>query len=126
MSDATSELLKAFIDASDERKAVALQVLRGDVTTCPYLRQGQTVFGGVGGPGVTPHLMGMGAGAKYLGVSRATLWRIIMTGKLKKVELFPGSYRLRRVDLDALVAKDATGPSTSRRGRPRKKPVQSE
>jgi excisionase family DNA binding protein len=47
--------------------------------------------------------MGMGAGAKYLGVSRATLWRMIRIGKLKKVEVLPGSFRVRRSDLESLA-----------------------
>jgi len=47
------------------------------------------------------------AGAKLLGVSRATLWRMMKAGTISKVELFPGSYRLRREDLEALAAGNA-------------------
>ena len=43
MSDPTSDLLKAFVEATDERKDLALRVLRGQVTTCPYLNQGGAV-----------------------------------------------------------------------------------
>jgi excisionase family DNA binding protein len=50
-----------------------------------------------------PLLMGMGAGAKFLGVSRATLWRMIQAGRLKKVEVLPGSFRVRRADLEAIA-----------------------
>jgi excisionase family DNA binding protein len=49
-----------------------------------------------------PLLLGMGAAAKYLGVSRATLWRMIQAGKIAKVELFPGSFRVRRADIEAI------------------------
>ncbi len=51
-----------------------------------------------------PILLGMGAAAKFLGVSRATLWRLIQAGRLQKVELLPGSFRVRRADLEAIAA----------------------
>ena len=41
---------------------------------------------------------------KLLGVSRATLWRMIKAGLFKKVEVLPDSYRLRRADLEAVAA----------------------
>jgi hypothetical protein len=49
-----------------------------------------------------PLLMGMSASAKLLGVSRATLWRMIKSGLLQKIEVLPGSFRLRRADLEAI------------------------
>ena len=51
-----------------------------------------------------PMLLGMTPAAKLLGVSRATLWRIIKAGRLSKVEVLPGSFRIRRADLEALAA----------------------
>jgi len=51
-----------------------------------------------------PLLMGMSASAKLLGVSRATLWRMTKAGLLQKIEVLPGSFRLRRADLEAIVA----------------------
>jgi excisionase family DNA binding protein len=51
-----------------------------------------------------PLLMGMSASAKLLGVSRATLWRMIKFGRLKKIEVLPGSFRLRRSDLETIAA----------------------
>jgi excisionase family DNA binding protein len=51
-----------------------------------------------------PLLMGMSEGAKFLGVGRATLWRMIKAGRLEKVELLPGSFRVRRTDLEAVAA----------------------
>jgi excisionase family DNA binding protein len=53
----------------------------------------------------------MAASAKMLGVSRPTLWRMIRAGKLKKVEVLPGSHRLRRADLEAFVANDGRVPA---------------
>ena len=34
---------------------------------------------------------------------RATLWRMIKAGALQKIEVLPGSFRLRRADLEAIV-----------------------
>ena len=51
-----------------------------------------------------PLLLGMSASAQWLGVSRATLWRMIKAGRLGKVEVFPGSFRLRRCDLESLAS----------------------
>jgi hypothetical protein len=92
-TDKTAELLQAVLAADDERRNQALRVLRGEFS----VGNGQTaeVCG--------PLLLGVGAGAKFLGVSRATLWRAICAGRIGKVELFPGSFRVRREDLVALA-----------------------
>ena len=50
-----------------------------------------------------PLLVGMGAGARLLGLSRATMWRMIKAGRLRKVEVLPGSFRLRLADLEAIA-----------------------
>jgi excisionase family DNA binding protein len=50
-----------------------------------------------------PLLFGMSEAARFLGVSRATLWRIVKAGKISKVEILPSSFRIRRVDLEAIV-----------------------
>jgi len=92
MSDLTGELLAAVVAATPELKATALKVLRGELPhTC-------------GRPVTGPLLLRMGEGAKFLGVSRATLWRICAAGRIKKVELFVGAYRVRRSDLEDLAA----------------------
>lgn len=51
-----------------------------------------------------PLLYGMSAAAKFLGVSRATLWRAIKAKRLERVEIMPGSFRVRRADLEAIAA----------------------
>lgn len=56
-----------------------------------------------------PLLLGMSAAAKFIGVSRATLWRICRTGRLQKVEILPGSFRIRRADLEAFAAGRKVG-----------------
>lgn len=55
-----------------------------------------------------PLLLGMSAAAKFLGVSRATLWRMIRAGRLNKVEILPGSFRVRRADLEAIAGGSAS------------------
>jgi len=50
-----------------------------------------------------PLLMMMGAGASLLGVSRATLWRMIKLGKLEREEILPGTFRVRRADVELLA-----------------------
>ena len=86
------EVIQAALPAAEDRLRLALDALRG-VPAPSVLR-----------PTTGPLLMGMGAGAKFLGVSRATLWRACLAGRIQKVELFPGSYRVRREDLEALAA----------------------
>ncbi len=93
ITDKTSELLQAVLAANDERKDQALRVLRGEISEVG--KQKSEVRG--------PLLLGMSAGARFLGVSRATLWRVVRAGKIEKVELFPGSMRVRREDLEGLA-----------------------
>jgi excisionase family DNA binding protein len=50
-----------------------------------------------------PLLMMMGDAAELLGVSRATVWRMIKMGKLDRVEILPGTFRVRREDIEALA-----------------------
>jgi predicted DNA-binding transcriptional regulator AlpA len=87
----TDERLKKLLDASPEQLAAIDGVLARRITeTFP--------------PAQGPLLLGMSASAKFLGVSRATLWRMIKAGLLQKVEVLPGSFRLRRADLEAVAA----------------------
>lgn len=87
----TEERLKRLFVASPEQIGAIDSILEG--------RKQQTASA------VGPLLMGMAASAKFLGVSRTTLWRMINEGRLQKVEVLPGSFRLRRADLEA-VAKE--------------------
>ena len=57
-----------------------------------------------------PLLMKMGEAAKYLGVSRGTLWRMTRDGRLKQVEVMPGSFRVRRQDIEKIAASGAYSP----------------
>jgi len=93
------EVIQAVFTATDEAKEQALAILQG--------LESPPVLSGVEGPGspdaAGPLLLTMGQSAELLGVSRATLWRMLRAGRLEKVELYPGSYRLRRSDILDLV-----------------------
>lgn len=60
-------------------------------------------------PAAGPLLMGSSAAARFMGISRATLWRMVKAGRLTKVEILPGSFRLRRADLLALAKGKVEG-----------------
>lgn len=87
----TDERLKKLLDASPEQLGAIDGILERRVTETFSPTQG-------------PLLLGMSASAKFLGVSRATLWRMIKAGLLQKVEMLPGSFRLRRTDLESVAA----------------------
>ena len=90
----SNERLVRFLNASPEQQAMVDRILEGRLAPAPP------------SPAPTgPLLVGMGAGAKLLGVSRATLWRMIRAGRLEKVELLPGSFRVRRADVEAIAGK---------------------
>ncbi len=76
--------------ADDQAKVQALDILQGKETK-------QALSG--------PLLLGMGEAAELLGVSRATLWRMIQAGVLEKVEIYANSFRLRMSDIYELAAK---------------------
>lgn len=59
-------------------------------------------------PRTGPLLLGMGAAAKFLGVSRGTLYRMIQAGRLARVEILPDSFRVRREDVEAIAAPPET------------------
>lgn len=89
----TEERLKRLFAASPEQLGAIDSILDGKF----QMRATETVG---------PLLMGMMAAAKFLGVSRTTLWRMVSDGRLKKVEVLPGSFRLRRADLEAVANKN--------------------
>jgi len=92
------EFLRALLAADDDHRRTALRVLQGDLDFEMKQRRG-------------PLLLGVSEAAKFLGVSRATLWRTVQAGRLQKVELYPGSYRIRIADLERLVDDAAPKPS---------------
>jgi len=88
-----NERLLKFLQAPPEIQAEIDRILEGR-TPAPHSE-----------PPTGPLLMGMSASAKFIGVSRATLWRMCRSDRLQKVEILPGSFRLRRSDLLALVGE---------------------
>lgn len=52
-----------------------------------------------------PMLYNMTKAARFLGVSRTTLWRIIQAGHLNRVEVMAGTFRIRHQDLLTLAEK---------------------
>ncbi len=86
------ELLLAILAADDNRRREGLRVLRGESVTEID-----------SAPQTGPMLMRMGEAARYLGVSRTTLWRMIRDERLEHVEMRRDSFRLRKIDLDRLA-----------------------
>jgi predicted DNA-binding transcriptional regulator AlpA len=87
----TEERLKRLFAASPEQMHAIDDILESGIREKPMAMSG-------------PLLLGMTASAKLLGVSRATLWRMIKGGFLQKIEVLPGSFRLRRADVEAIAA----------------------
>lgn len=50
-----------------------------------------------------PFLIPMREAATLLGVHRTVLWRMTKAGRLARVEILPGSYRVRREDVEAIA-----------------------
>ena len=84
----TSELLREILTASTDRKAVALRALRG-------ASSGETSSG--------PLLYTPKQAVELLSVSRSTLWRLVRAGRLTRVEIMPGFFRITRASLVALA-----------------------
>jgi hypothetical protein len=95
MQTKNDDLIRAIFSATEERKSRALLILQGEDIP---LRIDE------------PLLLTMGEATKLIPCSRATLWRIVKAGRLEKVELYPGAFRLRRADVVAL----ANGKAVSR------------
>jgi excisionase family DNA binding protein len=90
MNTNPNERLMRFLQATPEQQSAIDRILEGKPEAETKPRTG-------------PLLLGMGPAAKYLGVSRGTLYRMIQAGKLKRVEILPGSSRVRREDVEAIV-----------------------
>lgn len=91
MTVKNDDLIRAVFTAPEEAKVRALAVLQGrdGFPGCPQ--------------DSGPLLLSMGEAAQLLGISRATLWRMLRAGRLEKVEIYSGAFRLRRSDILAIV-----------------------
>ena len=56
-----------------------------------------------------PLLIRIRTAAIMLDAHRATVWRMAKAGKLKVVEILPGSFRVRREDVEALAQEKEAG-----------------
>ena len=72
-----NERIFRFLQATPEQQAMIDRVLAGEAPAPVKAATG-------------PLLLGMGNAAKLLGVSRATLWRMIKAGRLARVEVLSG------------------------------------
>ena len=91
-SVSNDQLIQAVFTADDKAKEQALAILQGRACS-------------PGSPDAAgPLLLTMGQSAELLGVSRATLWRMLRAGRLEKVEIYPGAFRLRKSDILNLVS----------------------
>ena len=91
-----NERLLKFLQAPPEAQEAIDRILEGRIPA-----KAETATG--------PLLCGMSPAAKYLGVSRATLWRMIKAGRLGRVEVLPNSFRVRRAELEALASGEGGG-----------------
>ena len=91
MSQATpNERMLQFLQATPEQIVAIDRILAGKADPPPR-------------PLEVPLLLGMGQAAALIGVSRPTLWRMIQAGRLPKFEVFRGSFRIRRVDVEKFI-----------------------
>ena len=90
----SNDRLMRFLSATPEQQAAIERVLNGQVEAPRPATTG-------------PLLLMMGDAAKLAGISRATLWRMIKMGKFKRVEILPGTFRVRRADIEALASGKA-------------------
>lgn len=91
MNDCTNDLLAAVASAPAARRVAALKLLRGEPQSSG------------------PLLMRMGSAAQYMGLSRGTFARLMEKNRIQRIEIYPGSFRIRRADLDAIVWPDRKG-----------------
>ena len=81
-------LLTALMAAPEDRRQIALRILEGNSLT-----QSDRL----------PLLVTINEAADIWGTHRSTVWRAVRSGRLQKVELFPGCFRLRRADVIAVA-----------------------
>ncbi len=87
-----NKLVPLFIAAPPERKKAAFAALAGEDDRSAGKRPASL------------RLFKMGDAAKAIGVSRATLWRLLQEGRIKAIEVRRGSLRVPETELQRFVA----------------------
>lgn len=90
MAAKLDDLIGKWLSATDESKERALEILEGK---------------NLSSENDGPLLLSMGETCELMGLSRSSLWRLIKSGRLEKIELHPGSFRIRRADILSLIAE---------------------
>lgn len=91
-SDSNARLLKILQATPEQAKAID-RILAGQNVPAPDR------------PATTgPLLLTVTQAARLLGVSRHSVWRMARAGRFEKVEFLPGSFRVRRADIEMIAA----------------------
>jgi excisionase family DNA binding protein len=85
-----NERLMRVLQATPAQLAAIDRLLDGKPETAKPERKG-------------PFLIPVREAAALLGVHRTVLWRMTKAGRLARVEILPGSYRVRREDVEAIA-----------------------
>jgi excisionase family DNA binding protein len=88
--NSSNERLMRILQASPEQLTAIDRVLDGMMEPARPERRG-------------PFLLNMGNAASLMGVSRPTLWRMLNAGRLARVEVLPGTYRVRREEVEEIA-----------------------
>lgn len=75
----------------------------GEKSLLHRLISGQAAEGVPSAPNDAPLLLNQKQAARALGVSRVTLWRMTKSAVFHPVEIFPGSFRYRREEVEAVA-----------------------
>jgi len=109
----SNERLMRILQASPDQLTAIDRVLDGTLELARPERRG-------------PFLLKMGGAATLLGVSRPTLWRMLNAGRLARVEVLPGTYRVRREEVEAIAFGVAAPPAIAPCGEPPMETVKTE
>ena len=106
--DQTAELLQAILIADRRKRSAALKILNGDLPLSPDPDQ--------------PLMMKAGPAIHLLGVSKATFWRLVQSGRLRSVPITNKATFFRRRDIEALVYGDPPGAAANDFTDPHRRP----
>ena len=91
MDDSSNRRLIGMLQASTDQLRAIDHILAGDSVA----QSNRPLCG--------PLLLNMSEAARFVGISRTSLWRLVKAGRLPRIEVLPGSYRVRREDVETLA-----------------------